>query len=175
MRFASMLLGRYSSFVSHHTMVVLAAVIVITIIMMAGASLVGTKFMETRDVIPEDLEVIRAFNILEVQGKTDDEKCLLCHTTGFGRFSGYDPKSEEKGDIYLRGVQCEACHGPGTLHARDGSYVSRAWKSCRSCHTTAWSPDFEERAYWIRAAHCGSQSAEDTSGEHSKQVWNTDE
>lgn len=110
----------------------------------------------------------RAFNILEVQGKTGDEKCLPCHTTGFGRFSGYDTKREEKGDIYLRGVQCEACHGPGTQHARDGSYVTRAWNSCRKCHTSAWSPDFDERAYWKRAAHCGSQSALHGSDAHAE-------
>lgn len=59
------LLGRYSHFVSYHNMTVLAAVIAITVIMLGAAGLVGTKFMENRDVIPEDLEVIRAFNLLE--------------------------------------------------------------------------------------------------------------
>ncbi len=59
------LLEGYSRFVSHHTLIVLAAVIVITAVMVVGSSLVGTKYMETRDVIPEDLEVIRAFNLLE--------------------------------------------------------------------------------------------------------------
>jgi hypothetical protein len=98
------------------------------------------RFIESRH--------FRAFNILEIQGKSGDKKCLPCHTTGFGRFSGYASEREEKGDIYLRGVQCEACHGPGTLHARDGSYVARAW-----------SPDFDEHTYWKRAAHCGAQSA----------------
>lgn len=113
------------------------------------------------ELMPQFIESrhFRAFNILEIQGKTGDKKCLPCHATGFGRFSGYASEREEKGDIYLRGVQCEACHGPGTLHARDGSYVARAWKSCRECHTAAWSPDFDEQAYWKRAAHRGPQSA----------------
>ena len=102
----------------------------------------------------------RAFSILDLRDEADNEKCLPCHTTGFGRFSGYDPKNEKAGDVDLRGVQCEACHGAGTLHARDGSYIKRAWNSCRECHTSKWSPDFDERTYWKRVAHCGPEAAE---------------
>ena len=122
------------------------------------------------DLMPRFIESrhFRAFNILELRGETDNEKCLPCHTTGFGRFSGYDPKREKEGDTYLRGVQCEACHGAGTMHARDGSYIARAWKSCRECHTASWSPHFDERTYWKRAAHCGTQSATRTSDEVSE-------
>jgi hypothetical protein len=122
------------------------------------------------ELMPQFIESrhFRAFNILEIQGKADDANCLHCHTTGFGRFSGYDKGREEKGDIYLRGVQCEACHGPGTLHARDGSYVTRAWESCRECHTAQWSPDFDEREYWKRAAHCGARSAVHGSDAHTE-------
>ncbi|UCF04314.1 MAG: hypothetical protein JSV33_10220 [bacterium] len=97
----------------------------------------------------------RAFETLSLRGEDTNPGCVACHTTGFGRFSGYDPKLEEKGGINLRGVQCEACHGQGSLHSRDGSYVKSARESCRACHTRKWSPDFDFNVYWERAAHCG--------------------
>lgn len=96
----------------------------------------------------------RAFETLELSEDTENANCINCHTTGYGYFSGYDPKSHEKGGVNLRGVQCEACHGPGTMHTRDGSYVKSARESCRKCHTPRWSPDFDFETYWARANHC---------------------
>jgi hypothetical protein len=96
----------------------------------------------------------RAFETLRQRGATSTAECLACHTTGYGRPGGYDPETEQKGAPYLQGVQCEACHGPGTMHARDGSYVKSARESCRACHTSKWSPDFEFETYWKRANHC---------------------
>ncbi|MFH1364736.1 MAG: MMPL family transporter [Candidatus Aenigmatarchaeota archaeon] len=55
----------YSHFVSYHTKIVLAIVILATILLSIGSSFVGTKYMETRDIIPENLEVIQAFELLE--------------------------------------------------------------------------------------------------------------
>ncbi len=119
------------------------------------------------DLMPRFIESrhFRAFAVLELQDQSENEKCLPCHTTGYARFSGYDPLREEEGGIYLQGVQCEACHGPGTLHARDGSYLARAWKSCTECHTNAWSPGFDPETYWNRVAHCGPRAAA-TAAEH---------
>jgi len=42
------------------------------------------------------------------------ERCLSCHTTGFGWRTGFDNAEKTPG---LAGVQCETCHGPGKLHA----------------------------------------------------------
>ena len=39
----------------------------------------------------------------------DNPACLRCHTTGFGM-----PRRPDIPDEALRGVQCEACHGPGS-------------------------------------------------------------
>lgn len=39
-----------------------------------------------------------------------DKDCLGCHVTGLGREGGYDPGDPA---IYLVGVSCESCHGPG--------------------------------------------------------------
>jgi mono/diheme cytochrome c family protein len=41
---------------------------------------------------------------------TTDENCLKCHTTGYGKPSGFKSLTETP---KLINVQCEACHGPG--------------------------------------------------------------
>ncbi len=89
----------------------------------------------------------QAFERLSLAGEEKNEDCFACHTTGYGRFSGYSPMGEEEGRVDLRGVQCEACHGPGTMHSRDGSYVESAGASCRRCHIRSRSPDFELKRY----------------------------
>lgn len=98
----------------------------------------------------------RAMETLRARGEDANPACVRCHVTGFGRPTGYDPETQTKGAPYLQGVQCEACHGPGTLHARDGSYAAAGAASCTACHTSKWSPDFEYGAYWRRSAHCGA-------------------
>jgi hypothetical protein len=95
----------------------------------------------------------RAFETLRQRGEAANPECLACHTTGYGRPGGYDPAAEKEGAPYLLGVQCEACHGPGTTHARDGSYAKVARESCRTCHTSKWSPDFDFQNYRSRASH----------------------
>ncbi|MCU0639157.1 MAG: hypothetical protein MUF59_04725 [Candidatus Krumholzibacteria bacterium] len=95
----------------------------------------------------------RAFNRLTLAGEEANPDCVSCHTTGYGRFSGYSEKSDEKGGMDLRGVQCEACHGQGTTHSRDGKYSSAAKISCRHCHTPAKDPDFILDEMVKRIAH----------------------
>jgi len=52
----------------------------------------------------------KAFNLLKPDKNEDEnKKCLKCHTTGFG-LGGY---ALGKTTPDFRGVQCEACHGPG--------------------------------------------------------------
>lgn len=55
---------------------------------------------------------------------TKDEKCLKCHTTGYGTPSGFPavvegktwtPEEVERAKKN-EGVTCEACHGPGSLY-----------------------------------------------------------
>jgi len=97
----------------------------------------------------------RAFETLRRNGADEQTECLSCHTTGYGRPGGFDPEKEKEGAPYLLGIQCEACHGPGTAHARGGSYAQAARESCRTCHTSEWSPDFDFETYWKRLPHCG--------------------
>jgi len=95
----------------------------------------------------------RTFRRLTESGNERNPKCLPCHTTGYARFSGYDPEADEKGGINLRGVQCEACHGQGTNHSRDGKYSERARKACRECHDAKMSPHFHFQTYWSKVGH----------------------
>ena len=53
----------------------------------------------------------RAFGVL-TEKYEKDPKCLGCHTTGYGKPSGYKDAS----DSHLKGVTCEVCHGPGSKH-----------------------------------------------------------
>jgi hypothetical protein len=95
----------------------------------------------------------RTFGRMVESGNEDNPKCLACHTTGYKRYSGYDPVAYEKGGINLRGVQCEACHGQGTKHTRDGTYKERARKACRDCHDARNSPHFHFQTYWAKVGH----------------------
>ncbi len=64
-------------------------------------------------------------------------ECLRCHTTGFGTPAGYRPGDEP--NPLLAGVQCEACHGPGSLHP--AAEIPRgprgAAEACGECHRGA--------------------------------------
>ncbi|MBU4186388.1 MAG: cytochrome c family protein, partial [Proteobacteria bacterium] len=55
----------------------------------------------------------RNFRILEMRGKDRDPECLRCHTTGYGKPGGF-VDIEKTPD--MKNVQCEACHGPASLH-----------------------------------------------------------
>ena len=55
----------------------------------------------------------QAFENLEEKDRTNPE-CVRCHVTAFGMPSGY---IDEEKTPHLTGVQCEACHGPGSAHA----------------------------------------------------------
>ena len=40
--------------------------------------------------------------------------CVSCHVTGYGKPGGSTVTFNDK----LQNVQCEECHGPGSLHAK---------------------------------------------------------
>ncbi len=80
-------------------------------------------------------------------------RCLACHTTGFGR-GGYGGKSAVAS---LGGVQCEACHGPGSLYSRSSvmrkpelglqmGLVRVDSTTCVTCHNSE-SPTFKGFAF----------------------------
>lgn len=54
----------------------------------------------------------KSFDLLPTEYQSD-EKCLKCHTTGFGHPTGFKTAA----DTDLKGTSCEVCHGPGSKHA----------------------------------------------------------
>lgn len=78
--------------------------------------------------------------------------CLRCHVTGYGEPLGYRSESSA---TELAAVGCEACHGPGSDHARAGhpDLVPTATggecppcevnRICRLCHTPERSGGFD--------------------------------
>jgi len=77
------------------------------------------------------------------------EECLVCHSTGFGKIAEYT--TVEEVPSYLRGVQCEACHGMGKGHPGKGGIERKVTLGvCRNCHTKDQSPTFNYLAYLER-------------------------
>jgi predicted CXXCH cytochrome family protein len=107
--------------------------------------------------------------------------CLPCHTTGWDPEQdnhGADEADYRKG---LLGIQCEACHGPGSEHVRGGGdpakiTVSYAAEVCGSCHVGDHNPTYTE---WKDSAHADALNGLKTSshaGEsclvcHSADYW----
>lgn len=76
--------------------------------------------------------------------------CTSCHVTGWDKPGGSTMGFNDK----LRAVQCETCHGPGSIHvAEDGkekpSSLTREPPPtlCRGCHNKEHSDTFDYKAY----------------------------
>ena len=83
-----------------------------------------------------------AWETLVEAGKTFDADCVSCHVTGYGR-----PGGSLLGAVDGReDVQCEACHGPGSLHSLDSDVPmpisAPAADTCEGCHNAHHSPEF---------------------------------
>lgn len=78
--------------------------------------------------------------------KYGQEECLICHSTGYGGVAEY--VTVEEIPIFLRGVQCEACHGEGRGHTEKKRVLKKVTLGvCRNCHTKDQSPAFNYVAY----------------------------
>ena len=108
-----------------------------------------------------------AYTALEKDPKPNvvyDAECIKCHTTGFEYTSGW--KSAES-TPYLKGNQCENCHGPASRHITDPANLEirgflhltaeRADKSrlCISCHDEDNSHNFKFETHWPQITHTG--------------------
>jgi cytochrome c554/c'-like protein len=91
-----------------------------------------------------------AFTTLARKGQAQSPECLVCHTTGYLYKNGYDDRPPQN---RLTNVQCEACHGYGSEHSRDGDWLAQARESCVVCHDQENSPEFDYEAYWAKIAH----------------------
>ncbi|MBI3610777.1 MAG: cytochrome c3 family protein [Nitrospirae bacterium] len=100
----------------------------------------------------------KAFEVLKPD-QQKDPKCLDCHITGYRITKQAAPE--------MVGIQCEACHGPGSLYIKmhskkdkegakkAGLIVKPDPKSCKSCHNPD-SPTFKGFDYaklWEQINH----------------------
>ncbi|PRP91758.1 Perchlorate reductase subunit gamma precursor [Enhygromyxa salina] len=89
----------------------------------------------------------RAYDTLVTANKQYDLSCVGCHVTGF-RAPGGSEVVENHG---LQSVQCEQCHGPGSLHVEDPSTdnirLEAPMSVCLECHTPEHSDTFDYEPY----------------------------
>ncbi len=79
-----------------------------------------------------------------------DYECFRCHTTGPQPQDAGNPRSQEGRDGILgtwaeAGVECEACHGPGSNHVPSPQnrdfFVDSTGRTCGRCHLAGDDPD----------------------------------
>jgi len=77
-----------------------------------------------------------AMATLVKMGKDKDPGCFRCHTTGYADSQGY---LNQQDTPQLANVQCEACHGPASMHLDNSRIRLRkpTLRVCEVCHTTA--------------------------------------
>ncbi|MFM1800860.1 MAG: hypothetical protein RJA81_212, partial [Planctomycetota bacterium] len=93
-----------------------------------------------------------------------DAECITCHTTGFEYESGWVSVDRTP---YLKGNQCENCHGPASFHVGDPDNAKfrqaialtseSADKNmlCIKCHDADNSPKFKFETFWPQVMHKG--------------------
>lgn len=92
-----------------------------------------------------------AWKTLVDRGQQFDLDCIGCHVTGWDKPGGSNLGHNE----VLRDVQCETCHGPGSIHVAKGGLekpaavkLAPADDLCASqCHTKEHSDTFQLEAY----------------------------
>lgn len=89
-----------------------------------------------------------AWATLESKNKTFDPECISCHVTGYAKPGG-SIVGAVKG---FENVQCEACHGPGSIHIASPDApgliaLKVPAEVCTSCHDPANSPRFNYDKY----------------------------
>ena len=78
---------------------------------------------------------VKAYETLREKERQFEPDCIGCHTTGYKKPGGFTNVLTAKD---LLGVQCEVCHGPGSLHVKDNKANKMAHLTtatdCISCH-----------------------------------------
>lgn len=82
----------------------------------------------------------------QVDPKPYGYSCFVCHTTGPDPNGLQDNLPGLQGTFAEPGVQCEACHGPGSNHVGippdpNQIYVNEAASACGTCHTRGGDPN----------------------------------
>jgi hypothetical protein len=95
-----------------------------------------------------------AIDTLELRNKDFDRNCVGCHVTGWEQPGGSVLGHTEG----LENVQCEQCHGPGSMHVQNpmlnnvptGVHTEVPESTCASCHNEEHSPRFDYATYMAR-------------------------
>ncbi len=98
-------------------------------------------------------------------------ECLRCHSTGFGAGEG----RFLEGFTVADGVQCEACHGPGSeympeavmrdrLAAKKAGLLEATAERCKDCHKDSCGKPFDVEAGMRRIAHPSKPASGVTAG-----------
>lgn len=103
-----------------------------------------------------------AFASIMRKGEEDNEKCIICHVTGFGNRGGYNINNKDYSK-HLEGVQCESCHGAGYQSCSAFTEIkpkkkkTAEWKKlCLSCHTQKESLNFVFAKRYQRILHASA-------------------
>ena len=98
----------------------------------------------------------RAYETLVDARRHELPECVLCHATGVGHPAGF---TSDRTRPHFAGVQCESCHGAGSVHSRlpaRGTIRRHAPAAvCLRCHTDSQSPGFraDPAGYQARVVH----------------------
>ncbi|CAD7772185.1 MAG: Cytochrome c554 and c-prime [Candidatus Methanoperedenaceae archaeon GB50] len=85
--------------------------------------------------------------------KEEFQRCFQCHTTGYGKPSGF-VSVEKTPELKFPG--CEVCHGPGSEHIESQSIEDikkPTLKDCASCHVAERIEAFEYKPMLYGGAH----------------------
>jgi hypothetical protein len=92
----------------------------------------------------------QAWKTLVEVGKEAHDDCVSCHVTGYGEIGGTS-LGYTKG---LQDIQCEVCHGPGSIHiekrGKESPFAGRLKTPesvCVRCHNEKHSDTFQYQAY----------------------------
>lgn len=90
----------------------------------------------------------RAMDSVMLKKEEFDAGCLACHASVKDNAATL-PK--------FASVQCEQCHGPGSLHATNPAKgygrIADLKTACSTCHTQMINPNFDSQAAWLKIKH----------------------
>jgi predicted CXXCH cytochrome family protein len=84
----------------------------------------------------------KALDSVKKTNQHDLPECVKCHVTGYGEPGGF---IDHELTPEVAGVQCEACHGPGSNHkgGKKDIIAVPGEDKCRQCHTPGQDPKFD--------------------------------
>ena len=120
----------------------------------AGSERCGLCHVSVHDNWSETLHA-GAYETLAAIGQQDNDHCIGCHVVGYGEEGGFVDAITTQA---LKGVGCEACHGPAMDHvnniedATKRPPVNLSADVCGVCHTGEHNPNYDE---WAETAKNG--------------------